>query len=159
LSCNEQASIFDLVKEIYTMIRKLAVLLLCLSLSRALLGQSNPTAVTNSDLIKMVNAGIGDQTIILAIQRGPTMLDTSPQALVLLKMAAVSDQVLNTILAVTRSQSEPQAQAGQTASTVSPDKSHGTSAQNAAPTDDRDRYRRPESPRAWSPWHFWRSKS
>ncbi len=57
------------------MLRKLAVLLLCHSLSQAVWGQSNPTAVTNSDLIRMANAGIGDQTeIILAVQRGPAML-------------------------------------------------------------------------------------
>ena len=102
------------------MLRKLAVLLLFHSVSQVFLGQPNPTAVTNSDLIKMANAGIGDQTIILAIQRGPTMLDTSPQALILLKQAAVSDQVLSATLAATKSQSQPHAQPSQSASTSSP---------------------------------------
>src|SRR5215471_12821743 len=108
------------------MLRKLAVLLLFHSLSQVLLGQPNPTAVTNSDLIKMVAAGIGDETIILAIQLGPTMLDTSPQALVLLKNAGVSDQALNAILAATKSQSQPHVQQSQSASTSSPDKSFKT---------------------------------
>lgn len=46
----------------------------------------------------MTKAGIGEQTIILAIQRGAVKFDTSPQALVALKSAGVSDQVLNAML-------------------------------------------------------------
>ena len=84
------------------MLRKLAVLLLFHSVSQVFLGQTSPTADNKPDLIEMANAGIGDQTIILAIQRGPTMLDTSPQALILLKKAAVSDQVLSATLAAAR---------------------------------------------------------
>lgn len=137
------------------MLRKLAVLLLFLSPSLALMGQSNPTAVTNSDLIKMVNAGIGDQTIILAIQRGPAMLDTSPAALILLKQAAISDKVLDAILAAARSQSLLHAQPSQTASAGSPDKSLQTSAHDASA---QSRYRPPANPRAGSLWHLWRFK-
>jgi hypothetical protein len=138
----------------HAMLRKLAVLLLLLSLSQVLLGQANPTVVTNSDLIKMVAAGIGDQTIILAIQRGPTILDTSPQALILLKNAGVSDQALNTILAATKSQSQPHAEPSQSASASSPDKSL-----NAVQKDEHRHYRPPENPRTGSLWHLWRSKS
>ena len=136
------------------MLRKLAVLLLFHSVSQVFLGQPNPTAVTNSDLIKMANAGIGDQTIILAIQRGPTMLDTSPQALILLKQAAVSDQVLSATLAATKSQSQPHTQPSQSAPTSSPDKSHETPAQDAEQKDEHRRYRRPENPRVGSRWHI-----
>ena len=137
------------------MLRKLAVLLLFLSLSQAFWGQSNPTAVTNSDLIRMANAGIGDQTIILAVQRGPTMLDTSPQALILLKKGGVSDQALNAILAATKSRSQPHAEPSQSALTSSPDKSQEASAQDAEQKDEHRRYRRPENPRIGSRWHIW----
>jgi hypothetical protein len=61
-------------------------------------GQAAPNAITNSDVISMTKAGIGEQTIILAIQRGPDKFDTSPQALIALKRAGVSDQVLNAVL-------------------------------------------------------------
>jgi hypothetical protein len=142
-------SIFDLVKEIHAMLRNLAVLLLFLSLSQVLLGQTNPTTVTNSDLIKMANAGIGDQTIILAIQRGPTMLDTSPQALVLLKKAGISDQALSAILAATKGQSQPQAQASPSASTNSP------VARDAEQKSEHHHNRPPQTPRTVSWWHIW----
>ena len=137
------------------MLRKLAVLLLFQSVSLVFWGQPNPTAVTNSDLIRMANAGIADQTIILAIQRGPTMLDTSPQALILLKKAAVSDQVLSATLAATKSQSQLHAEPSQSASASSPDKSHETPTQDAEQKDEHHRYRRPENPRSGPRWHIW----
>ena len=65
-----------------------------------------PTEITNSDVISMTKAGIGEQTIILAIQHGPAKFDTSPQALIALKGAGVSDQVLNAILASANSKSQ-----------------------------------------------------
>jgi hypothetical protein len=137
------------------MLRKLAVLLLFHSLSQVFLGQPNPTVVTNSDLIRMADAGIGDETMILAIQRGPTMLDTSPQALIILRKAGVSDHALNAMLAATKSQSQP----SQSASTSAPDKSPETPLQDAEQKNEHRRYRPPENPRVGSPWHIWRSKS
>jgi hypothetical protein len=131
------------------MLRKLAVLLLCHSLCQAFWGQSNPTTVTNSDLIRMANAGIGDQTIILAVQHGPTMLDTSPQALILMKQAGVSDQALNAILTATKSQSQPHAEPSQNASTSSP------VTQDAEQKYEHRRYRPPANPRSGSRWHLW----
>ena len=80
---------------------KFAVLALSLLLSRLAIGQVTPSAITNADVVGMVRAGIGDQTIIIAIQRGPVNFDTSPQALIALKSGGVSDQVLNAILAST----------------------------------------------------------
>jgi hypothetical protein len=134
------------------MMRKLAVLILFHALAPTFWGQSNPTAVTNSDLIKMAAAGIGDQTIILAIQRGPTMLDTSPQALILLKKAGVSDPALNAILAATKSQSQPHDQPSQSAATSSPDKSLETPVHEASA---QRRYQPPENPRVGFRWHLW----
>lgn len=66
------------------------------------MGQAAPSEITNSDVISMTKAGIGEQTIVLVIQRGPVRFDTSPQALIALKQAGVSDQVLNTILSAKR---------------------------------------------------------
>jgi len=90
---------------------KLAVLALCMFVSQLAMGQAAPNQITNSDVISMTKAGIGEQTIILAIQRGPDKFDTSPQALIALKGAGVSDQVLNAILASANSkgQTSPEA--------------------------------------------------
>jgi tetratricopeptide (TPR) repeat protein len=77
---------------------RLAAFALCLFVSLLAMGQAVPTEMTNSDVISMTKAGIGEQTIILAIQHGPAKFDASPQALIALKGAGVSDQVLNAIL-------------------------------------------------------------
>lgn len=79
---------------------------LCLFVSLLAVGQTAPTEITNSDVISMTKAGIGEQTIILAIQHGPAKFDTSPQALIALKGAGVSDQVLNAILAAAKSEGQ-----------------------------------------------------
>jgi hypothetical protein len=94
------------------MANKLVVFALCLFASHFAAGQAAPTGITNSDVISMTKAGIGEQTIILAIQRGPVKFDTSPQALITLKGAGVSDQVLNAILASadSKNQTSPDAQ-------------------------------------------------
>jgi len=91
---------------------RLAFFALCLFISQLATGQAAPTEITNSDVVSMTKAGIGEQTIILAIQRGPVKFDTTPQALIALKTAGVSDQVLDAILASNNSkgQSSPEAQ-------------------------------------------------
>jgi len=78
---------------------RFAALAFCLLFAQLAMGQAAPNAITNSDVISMTKAGIGEQTIILAIQRGPVKFDTSPEALIALKAAGVSDNVLNAILA------------------------------------------------------------
>jgi hypothetical protein len=89
---------------------RLAVFVFCLFVAQFAIGQAAPSAITNSDVISMTKAGIGEQTIILAIQRGPAKFDTSPQALISLKQAGVSDQVLNAVLmsASGKSQANPE---------------------------------------------------
>ena|SRR6516162_6614911 len=49
--------------------------------------------LTNADVVSMVKAGLAESTILLAIQRGPTDFDTSPQALVSLKSEGVTQKV------------------------------------------------------------------
>jgi hypothetical protein len=83
------------------MVVRFSVFALCLLVSHLLIGQAVPAEITNSDVISMTKAGIGEQTIILAIQRGSDKFDSSPQALIAMKAAGVSDQVLNAILAAT----------------------------------------------------------
>jgi hypothetical protein len=77
------------------------------------------------------------------------MLDTSPQALILLKNAGVSDQALNAVLAATKSQSQANAEVSQSASTSSP------VTKDAEPKYEHRRYRPPENPRIGSRWHLW----
>lgn len=56
-------------------------------------------ALTNQDVIKMQKAGLAEQTILLAIKPDNAEFDTSPDALVELKNAGVSDRVIQKMLA------------------------------------------------------------
>lgn len=85
---------------------KLTFLMLALLVTRLAMGQAVPPEITNSDVVSMTKAGIGEQTIILAIQRGPVKFDAAPQALIALKAGGVSDLVLNAILASVNSKGQ-----------------------------------------------------
>lgn len=85
---------------------RLAAFALCLFMSQLAIGEAASTEITNSDVISMTKAGIGEQTIILAIQHVRSNFDTSPQALIVLKGAGVSDVVLNALLASANSKSQ-----------------------------------------------------
>ncbi len=51
-------------------------------------------ALTNEDVVKLVQAGIGDSVIIAKIKNSRTKFDTSPDTLIRLKHLGVSDAVL-----------------------------------------------------------------
>jgi hypothetical protein len=55
--------------------------------------------LTNVDIINMAKSGIADQIIILSIQKSPAKFDTSPDALIQLKTAGVSDAVMTAMMA------------------------------------------------------------
>jgi hypothetical protein len=78
-----------------------AVILLFVSISYLAVGQNSPAPLTNSDVIQMRKSGLGRHTIVLLIQQGPCNFDTSPKALVKLKKAGVSDDVINAMVAAT----------------------------------------------------------
>ncbi len=77
----------------------LVVAVLNLTLCALLASQQNKKPVTNSDVVKMVHAGLPESTIILALQTSETDLDTSPQALIDLKDQGVSQKVMDAMLA------------------------------------------------------------
>jgi outer membrane lipoprotein SlyB len=61
--------------------------------------------MNNEDVIKMVQGGLGDATVIQAIDAAEPRFDSSPDGLVRLKQGGVSDAVIQRILA--RSGSTP----------------------------------------------------
>jgi hypothetical protein len=54
--------------------------------------------LTNADVVSMVKAGLDESTIVLAIQRGRTDFDTSPEALVSLKHEGATQKILDAML-------------------------------------------------------------
>lgn len=80
-------------------VRKIIFLLVFGSVFARLLGaQDSHRTLTNADIVSMAKSGIGEQTIILTIQKSTGAFDTSPEALIQLKTAGVSDAVLNAML-------------------------------------------------------------
>ena len=68
------------------------ILFLVISMSvaqRPMNAQEMQRTLTNADIINMAKSGIGDQTIILTIQKATTKFDSSPEALIQLKAAGV----------------------------------------------------------------------
>ena len=63
---------------------------------------SSVQAMTNADIIKMKRAEFSEQTILLAIENEPADYDTSPDALIELKEAGVTEKVIQKLLAIDR---------------------------------------------------------
>jgi hypothetical protein len=74
------------------------ILVYVVLLSTVVVAQQDKRSLTNQDVIKMVKAGLPENTIVLAIQKGPNQFDTSPDALIALKEAGATQKVLDAIL-------------------------------------------------------------
>jgi hypothetical protein len=80
-------------------LQKILFLLILLPISpRPVSAQEPNRALTNTDIINMTKSGIGDQVIVLSIQKATTKFDTSPESLIQLKAAGVTDAVMNAML-------------------------------------------------------------
>ncbi|MGB7414413.1 MAG: hypothetical protein WA902_09415, partial [Thermosynechococcaceae cyanobacterium] len=62
------------------------------------LSQSSGQPLTNADVLKLIKAGIPEETIILSVQNNPANFDTSPDALIELKRQGVSQKIMNAML-------------------------------------------------------------
>jgi hypothetical protein len=59
---------------------------------------AQPKPLVNADIVKMVKAGLDEDTIVLAIQNRPAAFDTSPEELIRLKGQGVTQGVLKAML-------------------------------------------------------------
>jgi hypothetical protein len=75
-----------------------AYLLIILVVTTGLLAQSSKKPLTNADVIDMVQAGLGESTVLLVIKNSGTNFDTSPQALIELKKKGVSQSIMDAML-------------------------------------------------------------
>jgi hypothetical protein len=81
-----------------------AIIACVLLLSTLVLAQQDKRPLTNEDVVKMVKAGLPEDTIVLVIQKSPNRFDTSPEALIALKESGATKRVLD---AVVQSQDSP----------------------------------------------------
>ena len=61
--------------------------------------QQPAKALTNSDIIKMTKSGLAESTILAVMQAGPANFDVSPDALIAMKNAGVTQNVINAVVA------------------------------------------------------------
>jgi hypothetical protein len=71
-------------------------------------------AMSNKDVIKMWKAGLGEDTIIAAMQKESAEYDTGADALIELKSAGVSDRVIQRMIVMQSGGSAPSAPNGGT---------------------------------------------
>ena len=89
-------------------LRKIPFLLaLCLVPLGSAIAQNAQRALTNADIVKIVKSGVGEQTIVLMIEKATPNFDTSPDAVIELKKAGVSDAVLNAMVSASSSDASP----------------------------------------------------
>lgn len=87
---------------------RIAVLvLLMVSLYGLAAGQGSRAPLTDSDVIRMVKAGISERTILLEIKEGPTRFDTSARALIRLKKSGVREEIIDAMLLAAQPKSAP----------------------------------------------------
>src|SRR5487761_2118016 len=60
---------------------------------------SHPQPIDNGTILKMANAGLGDDILVQTIELQPGSYDTSPDALIALKQGGLSDRVISTLQA------------------------------------------------------------
>jgi len=77
----------------------------------ALSGFALAAPMTNEDVIKMVKAGLGEATVIQAINSAEPHFDTSPDGLVNLKQGGVNDNVIQQIMSRSAGAPAPAAKA------------------------------------------------
>ncbi|HEX5234356.1 MAG TPA: hypothetical protein VFW25_03395 [Silvibacterium sp.] len=84
------------------MTRRIATfLLLLMAIFGVAAAQDSAPVLKNSDVLEMMRSGLGRRTIVLLIQQGQCSFDTSPAALMKLKRAGVSVDVLRAMVAAT----------------------------------------------------------
>jgi hypothetical protein len=80
-------------------ILKTALIVLVIAGCPALLGQGVKKPLTNADVIKMVKGGLPESVVVSAIQAGPAKFDISPDGLIALHKAGVTQGEMDAILA------------------------------------------------------------
>ena len=78
--------------------RMVAVLVVTLLLALLAPAQQEKKPLTNADVVAMVQGGLDESTIILAIKSSPCNFDTSALALIELKKKGVNQNILNALL-------------------------------------------------------------
>jgi hypothetical protein len=107
---------------------------LALALCLGAAAQDGTKPLTDADVVKMVKGRLPESVIISAIQAGPTKFDTSPDALIKLHTAGVTEKEMDAIMAASSVASGAQAAPPAAASSASQAQTAPASAEPPAAT-------------------------
>jgi hypothetical protein len=74
------------------------VVFLFVAISGITLAVENPKPLTNSDVVSMVQAGLPESTVVMAIKQSPVGFDTAPMTLIDLKKQGISPAILEAMM-------------------------------------------------------------
>ena len=93
------------------------VAVLVTGLGSALLAQGTQKPLTNADVIKMVKSGVPESVVVSSIQSSPTKFDLSPDGLIALHNAGLTQAEMDAVMA-TAKKSSPSAPASAASATA-----------------------------------------
>jgi hypothetical protein len=92
--------------------------------------QNQAKPLTDDDIIRMTKSGLGESTILAVIQASPANFDISPNALIAMKSAGVTQNVINAVVAAgtnkSNSSAVTQSPAASPVDTATPDPTPGS---------------------------------
>ena len=91
----------------WTKIRIVTILVMALFVAKIGMPstQQNSKALTNTDIIKMTKAGLTESTILAVIQASPANFEVTPEALIVMKTAGVTQNVISAVVAAATNKS------------------------------------------------------
>jgi hypothetical protein len=91
--------------------------------------QNQAKPLTDDDIIRMTKSGLGESTILAVMQASPANFDISPNALIAIKRAGVTQNVINAVVAAgtnkSNSSAVTQSPAASPVDTATPDPTPG----------------------------------
>ena len=97
--------------------------------------QSQTNPLTDDDIIRMTKSGLGESTILAVMQASPAGFDISPNALISMKSAGVTQNVVNAVVAAGINKSKASASAGETMQPKSVTQTYSTASMQLQPAD------------------------
>src|SRR5881392_3288619 len=96
------------------------IIALVLGLCPLSAAQNSAKPLTNEDVVAMVKGGLGESTIVSAIQSQESSFDVSANALLALKKNAVSGHIMDAMLAANKQQAQSKAAPAPAAALAAP---------------------------------------
>ena len=97
--------------------------------------QSQTNPLTDDDIIRMTESGLGESTILAVMQASPANFDISPNALIAMKGAGVTQNVINAVVGAATNKTNPPAAASDSVQPKSAAQTNSSASMQLKPAD------------------------